>query len=219
MTAVEYLVVVFLVLLAGYLLLSFWWSRGTSPPAERAVAPPGRPQPAQGRGRIYLAPLGDFPAEGINHLVDYYRQKYGLTIQVVEPIPLDSAVVDSRTEQVVAEELMALMARRQPVLANDPEAIVIGLTSVDMSIRGIPQWRWAFAARRDQSAVVSTARMDPTNYHLPADPGLLNMRMRKMVTKQIGVLYFGLPQNTDWRSVLYSPVLGVDDLDRIGEDF
>jgi hypothetical protein len=65
-------------------------------------------------------------------------------------------------------------------------------------------------------AVLSTARMGP-------EPGpfghqLETARLRKMVTKYIGVMYFGLPQSSDPRSVLYGNILGVPDLDAMGED-
>jgi hypothetical protein len=43
--------------------------------------------------------------------------------------------------------------------------------------------------------------------------------MRKMVTKQAGLISFGLAPSSDRRSVLFTPILGVDDLDSIGEDF
>jgi hypothetical protein len=40
-----------------------------------------------------------------------------------------------------------------------------------------------------------------------------------MVKKRIGIMIFHLPQSDDRRSVMYGPVLGLDDLDSIGEDF
>ncbi len=44
-------------------------------------------------------------------------------------------------------------------------------------------------------------------------------RLRKMVTRDIGLLYFGLPLSTEPRSVLYNNILSVDDLDGMGQDF
>ena len=34
-----------------------------------------------------------------------------------------------------------------------------------------------------------------------------------------GIMHYGLAQRTDRNSVLYGPILGLDDLDSIGEDF
>jgi len=40
-----------------------------------------------------------------------------------------------------------------------------------------------------------------------------------MVTKNIGIMYFGLPASDNPRSVLFRNILGVDDLDRMTEEF
>jgi hypothetical protein len=61
--------------------------------------------------------------------------------------------------------------------------------------------------------------MDPVNLREPPDPALLHTRLRKMVSKNIGIMHYRLPQTTDRNSVLYGPILSLDDLDSIGEDF
>jgi len=48
---------------------------------------------------------------------------------------------------------------------------------------------------------------------------LLNIRLRKMVTKNIGVLYYELPTTDDPRSVMYDGINSVEDLDNMCEDF
>jgi hypothetical protein len=40
-----------------------------------------------------------------------------------------------------------------------------------------------------------------------------------MVTKDIGILYYGLPQSDNPRSVLYNGILGIQELDSVGEEF
>jgi hypothetical protein len=61
--------------------------------------------------------------------------------------------------------------------------------------------------------------MDPVNYGDAADRELLEARLRKMVAKNIGVLYLRLPLNSNPRSLLYDRVLGPDDLDRMTKEF
>ena len=61
--------------------------------------------------------------------------------------------------------------------------------------------------------------MDPENLGEVPDPGQLDRRLRKMVTKYIGYMYFRLPPSSNRNSIMYTPILGVDDLDEIGEDF
>lgn len=218
MTFVEWCVVALLVVLASMGLLSWWQARE----AEWAAQQPARvegPRQLQGRGRVYFVPLGNFPARRLEQLVAYYKDRYGLAIETVSAVPLGPGVADVERRQLIAEELVVLMRRGHGALADDPQAILIGFTSGDMYIQQYT-WRFAFAFRADQSAaVVSSARMDPSNYGEPPDPELLQERLRKMVSKQIGILHFGLPQSGDRRSVMYGPILGRDDLDSIGEDF
>ena len=44
-------------------------------------------------------------------------------------------------------------------------------------------------------------------------------RLRKIVTKDIGILYYGLPHSDNPHSVLYNQIMGIEELDAVGEDF
>jgi hypothetical protein len=61
--------------------------------------------------------------------------------------------------------------------------------------------------------------MDPINLGQPANDELLRTRLRKTTTKNIGILYYRKTQNDNPRSVLYSQVGGIEELDNMGEDF
>jgi predicted Zn-dependent protease len=71
----------------------------------------------------------------------------------------------------------------------------------------------------DRMAVVSYARMDPAVFGLPPDPDMLRSRVTKMVAKDIGVIYYGLPLSDNPRSALYSKIDGTDELDVMTEYF
>jgi hypothetical protein len=58
--------------------------------------------------------------------------------------------------------------------------------------------------------------------HYPDEPGFeaaATERLRKMVTKDIGMLYYGMPLNGNPKSVLYGRILGIQELDQVSEDF
>jgi hypothetical protein len=40
-----------------------------------------------------------------------------------------------------------------------------------------------------------------------------------MVKKDIGILYYGLSQSHNPKSVLYNGILGIQELDAVGDDF
>jgi predicted Zn-dependent protease len=171
------------------------------------------------RRKIYLLPLGGFPDQTIDQLAVHYKNKFNVTIEKLPSMPLDSTMIDQRRNQVVAESLIAMIRQQHPNLESDPNAIVIGLTRADMYIHKY-DWKFAFNFRQDNRfAVISVARMDPINFGEPADESLLNTRLRKMVTKNIGILYFRKSLNNNPRSVLYSSVEGLEELDAMSEEF
>ena len=67
--------------------------------------------------------------------------------------------------------------------------------------------------------MVSTGRMDPAFFGRPSDESLTELRLKKLITKNIGLMYFGYFQSSDPKSVLYQSILSIGDLDRVGEDF
>lgn len=170
-----------------------------SPPVERAV---------------YLAPFGEFPRDEADALVAHYLEKFDLTISVLPSIPIPDGAVDAGRGQLIAERLLDAIAA-SAVVAADPDAVVIGLTNVDMYI-AFEDWKYAYGLRSGGLlAVVSSARMRDGF----ANEARQHQRLRKMVTKNIGILYYGLSVSDDPRSVLYRNILGPQDLDYASEDF
>ncbi len=169
----------------------------------------------QGEGEIAFVPLGEFPAATARELAAYYQTKYGLTIDVLPNLPLDAAAWDDQRQQLIAEDVIALMKNGRPDLARAPKQFLIGLTTEDMYIAQYT-WQFTFSWRQEgKYAVVSNARMKLGS---PSAEKLMS-RLRKMVTKNIGVLYYRLPQSDDSRSVLYQSVGGLTELDYMGEEF
>jgi predicted Zn-dependent protease len=133
---------------------------------------------------------------------------------------VDDDVLDARRNQLIAENLIQSMVHNYRNIAQDESAVLIGVTSQDMYPRG-EDWQFCFGWRtpRSHAAVVSTARMD---LHYPGEPGFEatpTKRLRKMVTKDIGILYYGMSTNGDPKSVLYGGILGIQELDQVSEDF
>ena len=167
----------------------------------------------------YFIPLGNFSAPATAELAAHYKRKFGIGIVCLPAIPLDASTFDGHRHQLIAEDVIELIKRTYPKLAEDPDAVVIGLTESDMYIRA-KNWQYAFSYWVDSRfAVVSNARMNPANLGQPASAELLNTRFRKMVMKNIGILYYEMPPNSNPRSVLYNKIDGVEELDRMGEEF
>lgn len=174
---------------------------------EALLRPANRVLPAPVRGSVLIVPIGEVPADPLAALPADYRSEYGLTMTIAPPIPLEPAAFDPVRGQFAAQDLIASMAANRAASADDQ--VVIGVTMADLYIRDV-NWRWAFALRDSgRLAVVSTARMPNTRFISRW------WLLRKMITRQIGFLNFGLEPTSDPYDLMYRDILGLDDLRRL----
>jgi tetratricopeptide (TPR) repeat protein len=174
----------------------------------------------RGKEKLYFIPLNNFASADVKRLVSYYKEKSGIDVITLEPLPLRLAAIDNRRQQQVAEEIVELMKRTYPNLVADPNAVLIGLTNEDMYMRKYDDWQFAFSYWvNGRFGVVSSARMNTNNVGAAPNDEILNRRMRKMVTKAIGMLYYRLPTSNDPKSAMYEDISSVQDLDNMGDDF
>jgi predicted Zn-dependent protease len=169
---------------------------------------------------LYFVPIGDAPTSEIEALVTHYREKFGIEIHVLSPIVASPSDLDTNRQQLIAENVIQTMLRSYPNYASDASSVLIGITGQDIYPRGVG-WRFCFGWRISEahSAIVSTARM---NLEYPGEPlveATLEQRLRKTVTKDIGILYYGMSPNNNPQSVLYGGILGIQELDRVSEEF
>ena len=182
--------------------------QGTYTPMDRARL--------HGSGEVIFVPLAGFPEATVHDLAGYYHERYGLRVALGRAPVLPAAAFDVDRGQLVAQEVVEVIKQAlRP--AND--ATVIAFTAEDMYIRGY-SWRYAFSYRHRPLAVVSSARMAERVFSVwPASPERQQSRLRKMTTKNIGVLHYRLPLSTHCRSVMYGDIGGPHELDFMGEDF
>jgi predicted Zn-dependent protease len=179
-------------------------------------------KPRDAAHRLYFVGVGHVQPDLVTQLAAHFRQTLGINVEELPAVSFDRVTVDHDRSQVVAEELVAAIRRRYPTAARDVNVRIIGVTGDDMYLRAMAgSWAFGFSWRSDDDhmAVVSYARMDPAALGLSPDPGLLRSRVTKMVAKDIGVLYFGLPLSNNPRSALYGNIGGTDELDVMTEYF
>jgi predicted Zn-dependent protease len=171
-----------------------------------------------GSGQVYFVPFDGFPRTSLEALAQYYREKYGLTIVVGDNLASSPSAFNATRKQFIAEALIALLHSRYQSQRGE-KVIPIGFTNRDIYVERY-NWNYAFGYREDSSAVVSSARMDYGFLGIwPVSPEKEDSRLRKMVTRNIGVLYYRLPLSDHCRSVLFQNVGGPQELDFMGEDF
>ena len=169
-------------------------------------------------GRVHLVPIGDFPLDRVTAIAEHFRTTFGVTIEIAPAVewPQD-AYVERRRQMNSARMLTWLESMYATPESHD---VAIGLTTRDMFNPEV-NWAYVFSYRRNNRvAVVSPARMDRGCMGLvQADDDRIMARLRKMVGKNIGILYFGLGMSADPASMLYSNIGGPQELDGMSELF
>ena len=168
--------------------------------------------------RVYIVPIGDVQGLGLDELPEFYRTQYNLSVEVLEPVPLEPTARNTARRQLIFDELIKLMHRRLPRLAKDKSAFLIGVTDEDMYIRS-QNWNFAYTAYRatERVGVVSSRRFVP--YPLAGREELLRSRVRKMVSRTIGFVVFNLPPSDDPSSVMYKDLYGWASTDLMSDRF
>lgn len=187
--------------------------------AQTSLEPMAKPT-CDGPGRrICLVPLGQIDTTLVQQLVEYYGAEYGLDVTVLTPLAVPADAADSKRQQADAWMLVDYAGAHFEAAYDDTEAVFIGITPLDL-YNSESHFRYVFGVKgdaRDPKGIVSTFRMTPELYGSLADPDLTLSRFRKLLTKYIGMLYYGLPTSDDPASPMYNEILGPDDLDAMGE--
>jgi YD repeat-containing protein len=173
--------------------------------------------------QVYLVALDPAAEQMIAWAPHYYKLRLDLEVAILPAMSLSLSELNPDRQQVVAEKALAAMRRAHPALADDPGAVLIGITTQDMYIEAY-SWPYATNLRSLGSAVISTARLEPFSDLARWDRGLLffllmqdwnkelvRSRLQKLLSKNIYVLCFDLPLSDDPTSVLaFGPRTGAE---------
>ena len=174
----------------------------------------------EGEGRrLCIVPMGQVDAELVVSLVDYYEERYGLPITIIEPAEVAEDIVNEQRGQVPVDELIFRMQLHVADSFQDPDIVLIGLTPLDL-YNPFHHAAWIFGIQltaENPVAVISTFRMDPVVWGRWPNSELLETRLRKMLSRYIGVLYYQLPESSDSLSPVFNGIGGLDDLDAMSE--
>lgn len=168
--------------------------------------------------RVVLVPIDDFPFERATAIAEHFRTQFGVAITVTPTLRWPDTAYDERRGQMNSA---VMLTRLESMYATRGTPVVaIGLTTRDMFNSEV-NWAYVFSYRRNnKAAVVSPARMDRGCMGLlPADDDRIAARLRKMVGKNIGIMYFGLDMSADPASMLYARIGGPQELDAMSELF
>lgn len=199
----------------GFLLLTLLLSGCHTPPAATASrsSAPGID--------VYLIPLDDFSFEYTDFLARSLSKETGLRIKPCLQMGATGLVPFPGTSQYSAAAIMNMAA---PVTANlpyrraDTAYIVLTSRDINMDSRAL---HFVFTIHNSgmRIAVVSAARLFLSQAGGVADRETVNRRIIKMVKRSIGDVYYGYQRSTDIHDLMYSPIMSLEDVDKMGNVF
>lgn len=168
--------------------------------------------------RIYIVPIGGVQGLGLDELPEFYRSRHGISVQLLDPLPLDPKARNVARKQLIFEELTDLMQARYPQLAKDKSAFFIGITDEDLYIRDFTG-SFTYTAYHEfyRTGVISSARFIP--HPLAGNEKLLRARIRKLVGRTMGFIVFDLPRSNDPSSLMYRDLYGSASVDLMSDSF
>ncbi|HVH29112.1 MAG TPA: cytochrome c oxidase assembly factor Coa1 family protein [Vicinamibacterales bacterium] len=181
----------------------------TPPPTREAFSYPTR-------GRVYLQPLDDASAEDVKGLPAYYKARLDLDVVVLPTRTLAPETVDASADQVIAEKALAGIEQANRTMADDGDAVFLGVTSQDLNIR-TAGWNFAMNYRDGRFGIVSTARLKNDASMSGANPAVYPVRVRKIVTKNLVLMRYPLEVSPDPTSAIAWATPTAADVDTMGE--
>ena len=166
---------------------------------------------------VFLVPLDGMRAAALPQVARQV-EKIGVSATVLPRLRSEDGSLNDEREQLEGDALIQQLWRTYPT--QNPRTVIIGVTNGDLYWAGAGDDRFSFGVVADRRyAVVSIARMDPSNYGDSPDDRLVEERLRKMVIRYVGSLYFGLERTSNDQSVMRSSIRALSDLDKMSDEF
>ena len=169
---------------------------------------------------VYLVPLDDFPEELAAALAKSLQNNLSLRVKAsVRLPPLPIATVPGTT-QLVSDDILLQASKASSRL---PEATAttyrVFLTIKDINSRSA-NLRFQFSAHNKalNCSVISLARLLEYAGERPVLTERSVSRIQKMIKRAIGEMYLGWKRSPDPGDIMYSPLMSLDELDKLGLD-
>lgn len=167
---------------------------------------------------IYLVPLSDFPEEVSVELAKIMSKDFNVWVK--SSLRVGAIDIDKMpgTNQLQAEDILE---KHQKIIRNFPETnsktyfLLLTTSDINSKIGGF-RFQFSFHNKDLMTSVVSMARLFNYIDDKPVADNIAVSRLYKMTKRAIGEMYFGWQRSTNIEDVMYSPLMGVHDLDRIG---
>lgn len=201
-----------------WLVFSIFLIVGCTPQSKQEISPSGLNHSSESVG-IYLVPAWGSESKVMRYLENTLAQQHNVRVQVTTDMGLDRHHFDSEHQQYIAEEIykstleIAKRLRQGQVGQLSPVIVVI---PNDMNSEAF-RFRYLFSLHffQEKISVISLARINPTNYGNKPNVNLTSERALKLINKALGYHIYSYKPSSDINNVMYGPIMGVSDLDRV----
>lgn len=174
--------------------------------------PVARLDELKGSGRIYLVQIGPHSySYSLDDLANWLHTKYALDVRVLPATRAYDSAWNAERGQYIAQNLYEQLKQEHSDIAADENAYLIGFTDADMY--GVDHLsRGTFTERDlDRTAVISLEGMEDRPRGASAQAVALakqtfQARVRRILLKDVAILYWHLPTNNDFTSLLHNPL-------------
>lgn len=169
---------------------------------------------------VYLVPLDDFPEELAAALAKSLQNNLSFRVKAsVRLPPLNIATVPGTT-QLVSDDILLLASKASSRLPEaTPTTYRVFLTTRDINSRSA-NLRFLFSAHNKalHCSVVSLARLLEYAGERPVLTARSVSRIQKMTKRAIGEMHLGWKRSPNTNDIMYSPLMSLDELDKLGMD-
>jgi predicted Zn-dependent protease len=169
---------------------------------------------------VWLMPIEGFSPDYARELETRFSAELGLNVRATVHAGRTPNMFGPSRQMIsehVRDELKVPLHRLYDVT---PKTIFIALTRDDLNGEdGGTRFVFATHFPSERLSVVSMARLSDSFFGKLDTPAVTKLRLYKMVKKAIGIQYYGYARSTDLNSVMYSPIMSLDDLDACGSRF
>lgn len=167
---------------------------------------------------VYLVPLDDFPEAVASSMARFMSDDMKIWAKATLRLPPADYARLPGSNQLAGEDVIA---RVQPQLRALPEAAestyFLLLTTRDINSAAAGQrFHFSMHNRKANTSVVSLARLFKYAGGAPVVDQQVLLRLYKMTKRAIGEMHLGWKRSSDRQDIMYSPLMGLADLDSIG---
>ncbi len=159
---------------------------------------------------LYLLPLDTRAADELQGIAKRVQETYGICTELLDTWQIDQQAFDPQRHQLDGIVLLGQVRSLRDWAAVDESSVILAVTALDIYASSVPEAQFALELADHPDVVLSTARLE--------DAHLLDTRLWKLVTGEIGFHLYGLTPSSDPASPLYAGLATPTDLDRTRTD-